>query len=339
MTRKCAAAYSESAYVGSAGEQKRRHLYGRFSDNLRRVKAHPKVNVSPDVCEGYICPTCLKLFDRDALPTGTGDCLALEHVPPETLGGQVATLTCRSCNNQAGSRVESHLARKLRADAVLAGEPNLEIDIRFRPDKQADLAATMWHTQDGAIEIVYDTDRSDPLEVAELRRLEASGGPSLINVEVRLGYRRVRSQTALLRIAYLLAFAQFGYGFLLNPNLYQVRDQIQDPDSRVLPDCGVMGAQFPDFVKGVNIIVEPEHLRSFVVVFDLHAAWGSSRQGVLLPGPDADCLAIYDWIAEYRLRRADTTVNHRIQLIPEADYLGQPGLEFAAHHFWYEGLA
>src|SRR4051812_13941051 len=72
------------------------------------------VEFFPDYPNRFLCPICRLLFTRKSLTDENG--LTLEHCIPEALGGQVYTLTCKSCNNGSGSKLDVHLINKLLAD-------------------------------------------------------------------------------------------------------------------------------------------------------------------------------------------------------------------------------
>lgn len=95
------------------GQAKREKLFDYFSKNLATVKRHPKLHLTPEFEDGVICPMCFKLFTREGLSSDFDDRLTLEDVPPIALGGQPLLLTCKVCNNKAGSQLEAHLTRML----------------------------------------------------------------------------------------------------------------------------------------------------------------------------------------------------------------------------------
>lgn len=77
------------------------------------------------------CPICL-----------TGDPVSREHVPPESVGGEVLTYTCMRCNNDIASRFESRLADYAHSRVRYASMdfPDLkgrrtvgELSVRFTP--------------------------------------------------------------------------------------------------------------------------------------------------------------------------------------------------------------
>ena len=54
--------------------------------------------------EAYCCPICggFKSIDE----------LTLEHVPPKSMGGKEIILTCKACNNEAGSNIDLNIANQ-----------------------------------------------------------------------------------------------------------------------------------------------------------------------------------------------------------------------------------
>lgn len=80
------------------------------------VTARASLVASIEYAEFPVCPICL-----------TQGPTSREHVPQQTVGGQIRTLTCERCNNGLGSRIETHLLdwydHALRASYSSAGVP------------------------------------------------------------------------------------------------------------------------------------------------------------------------------------------------------------------------
>lgn len=58
--------------------------------------------------QSYVCPLCRAVFTLADLEAKL---LTREHVPPASIGGREMVLTCRPCNNLAGSTFDAHLER------------------------------------------------------------------------------------------------------------------------------------------------------------------------------------------------------------------------------------
>lgn len=326
--------YNDNQTSESLGDRKRRQLFALYSNNLNVVKQHPLIRLEPDEEEGFVCPICFKFFTREALSKSYDDHLTLEDVPPISLGGKVRTLTCKVCNNWAGSQLESHLKRKLNMDEFFQGVVSSWDSARFRPHPDINLPATVHIQGESGIYIEYHPGRSHPEDIEKLRELEASENIPGIKVDFVGKYKKHRPEVALLRIAYLWAFGFFGYGFLISFNIQRIRHQIRNPTERILPNWVIANADFPDEALGINVITEPKELQSFIVVFELKTANRTTRHGVILPGPSEPGLKVYDWLSS--ATNIERELKFRTYNIPEYNYIVDPNLAFASHQIWHE---
>src|SRR5262249_18801633 len=76
-----------------------------------------------------------------------------------------------------------------------------------------------------------------------------------VNFNVALRYDHRKSTVALLRIGYLMMFRQFGYAYVLNPNLDQIREQLLSPEKEII-----------SAPVAVDIPEEPAHLNTVAIV-------------------------------------------------------------------------
>ena len=219
--------------------------------------------VDPRVGERYCCPLCLRLF-KDHID------LSIEHAPPVGAGGASVAFTCRECNSRAGHELEHHLATNRRLARFVEGKATLDIGLEVA-GHTINGTATL---EDDTFSIVGAPTRTDPTAqaavVGELQRIvrerESEWGGT---IHFRVGsYDAHRERVAWLKSAYMVAFAVFGYRYILRPVLEPVRDQIQNPDT-----TGVAGLTFFDRkgVKGARQLVilrRPEWLKSLLVVMD-----------------------------------------------------------------------
>jgi len=314
--------------------KKRAKLFDALSANLQFVKKHPRVHLEPDIDEGIICPICFKLFTRESLSKEYDDHLTLEDVPPKALGGRPRTLTCKVCNNWAGTDLEGNLISMLLAEEILLGLSSARIETRFMLGKGIDLTAQTSISSDRIIDIRYDPNRSDPSHIEKLHQLEGGGEIGEINLKFFLGYRINKPEIALIRIAYLLAFSQFGYGFLMNSSLVHVRNQIQRSDETILPDWGILPGDLPDDALGLNVVYRPPELQSYLVVFDLKTENRKTRHAVVLPGPSYPGSNIYFRLAELRSAKEKPLIEYGIRGIPQGEYVTREELAFASHYYW-----
>lgn len=144
-----------------------------------------------------------------------------------------------------------------------------------------------------------------------------------------------RAEIALLRIGYLIAYSVLGNGFLINPGLYKVREQILNPDKNILPKSFWIKFDFQKEVEGINIVSLPKEMQCFLVVFNLKTASQSRQFAIALPGPSGSGLAVYDYITDYLCVGDGTKFwEGTFEHIKTKDYLHRKEYAFASHWYW-----
>lgn len=250
-------------------------LFWKGANALARLGNYPPFT--------YVCPICTKALGWKAL---TCDRLTKEDVPPTAVGGRVICLTCKKCNNTAGTELEKHLAdhdlleafgRAIRGDGEV--EPvttTVELagveqrgEIVIEPGERVTFEGISDINPPGTAEEVRD----------RLNNLSKSGEweGEKIRLTPHVGYDPWLLHVALLKAAFLAAFARLGYRYALHPMLEVVREQIQNPEKQLLPP---FWGQFDDDNSGLELwhVVEPES--ALYVRID--------RDIVFLPDPSSD---------------------------------------------------
>ena len=98
-------------------QQERWFLEGAAA--LRRyLMASGRSEALPRTGDYYYCPCCMGRYGREALSNGL---LTYEDVPPKSVGGRPLVLTCKSCNNTAGSRLDAQARLREEQLDFLAG--------------------------------------------------------------------------------------------------------------------------------------------------------------------------------------------------------------------------
>jgi hypothetical protein len=126
-------------------------------------------------------------------------------------------------------------------------------------------------------------------------RLEklTSGGNIIETFEFKSHTVNRRSaDIALLRVAYLTAFSQLGYGYVLNSGLNAIRQQIVNPTGQALPRLGFL--RDTGLPVGLFIVVEPKNLKALLVEFDMRVGKKVRRASVILPPPKGDSSKLYE---------------------------------------------
>ena len=95
-----------------ANERKKRDWFDLGAESFAR--ARPVCTITPLTLARFASPPSrLRLWHRSSL--------LAEHVPPESLGGRELLLTCRSCNNSSGTKLDAHAKMKEDVQLALAG--------------------------------------------------------------------------------------------------------------------------------------------------------------------------------------------------------------------------
>lgn len=240
------------------------------------------------------CPACLQVF---RIPPGVllRDVLAEEHIVSGALGGRLTTLTCRRCNNSAGSTLERHLVQR-----VLVENGKRPIPVRVTIGEavhRSELHVPVDLTGGEPIRIVGIPKQSDPRQV-EIAKQAMLSGAKTIKLRGSFGYVHRRTVVALIRSAYLLMFRVFGYRYVLDVGARPLREQLQDP----LAEAPILNStmwRIPDVTiteSCVAIVSEPQELRSFLVLLKLNDE-PCHMAGVFMPPPRFDGAAFYERLA------------------------------------------
>ena len=230
-----------------------------------------------------MCPICLRFFARTENLT---KCVSIEHIVPDALGGRVTTLTCRRCNNTAGTQLDSHLVRRVSVEG--RSKPILA-DVEFRGTKFRGEVHLPESASD-SFRIYGIPKQSDPREINRFFSLLDEGiwdGQEL-QLHLEGGYVPVRSAVALLRSAYLLMFRLFGYRYVCDRSAVAIRESISQPTMETDDLKGISWRvdYSPPSEMGVSIVTQPREFRSFIVFLTLDRSQ-NHVSAIALPPPNA----------------------------------------------------
>lgn len=77
-------------------------LYIKYHSHLQLLQTS---GLAKGLIGDYICPLCLASYTQQEV---NADAITVEHAPQHALGGGEQALTCKVCNNEAGSEVDCH---------------------------------------------------------------------------------------------------------------------------------------------------------------------------------------------------------------------------------------
>ncbi len=193
------------------------------------------------------CPLCLEEYSVANIAE-----LTREHVVPSRLGGRSQTLTCRKCNNNHGSCLDSHLINLMKSlDATEGGEPINTSIIDTKGKITAELLLKAG-TPDEPITIQVVGKASNMAAVQNFVSRMHDGS----SLELKMNFPFIPNSCirAAFRAAFLSVFKVEGYEYALSLGAAQVRNMLRNgaPD----PTNIVMEA-FPDRDPATDLLVIP----------------------------------------------------------------------------------
>ena len=205
----------------------------------------------------YGCPQCLQGFPPD--------CFSLEDVPPKSVGGKPLVLTCTQCNTRSGAKLDIFIAETQRLKDFVAGREVLRVDLtQYGRRIAADASLSDARLSLTGVRKASNKESFDGLfaELDPAARERSRDWDFSIKFQIRNS--PWKEGVAWLRLAYLYAFAAFGYNFILRPGLHPVREQIKHPEKRVTPGV-VKHVKDPSDHDGISFVHEPVSYRSILV--------------------------------------------------------------------------
>jgi len=270
----------------SKGEKRRRALFSKYVSNLNLLVEGGYLDADRDV---FICPICLGEHDS----TQGVNPLTLEDAPPKSLGGKANTLTCKSCNNGAGAKIDLHLTHRMEEMERDLFLPGSSVKCQIRIDGEL-LQSDISVSDDGVMTVGHDIDQNHP-EKLEKAMQSLKGGET---VDLNWYKSKVvphRIGPALLKTGFILSFEKLGFAFATNKCFDIVREQINNPDDPIYPekfwftpDPGVIN-------PGVYFIMDIG-LECILVVFETKCEQSTKLFGTFLPLPTNDIHNVIDLI-------------------------------------------
>jgi hypothetical protein len=195
-------------------DRKRRAYFDRGMAGLRASYDIPAD--WPDAI--YACPLCRRAFTAEALDLRL---LTLEDVPPKSVGGRPITLTCKTCNNWSGTTLDPSVKQSAEIATLIkamAGEGSASQAGSMTIAGQ--ILRGKLNATPGRLFFENDPRRHDPAAFAALEAIFSRG-----IIPTSFHYRAARPHSSWLagvgtvRIAYLAAFAKFGYRYAFSSHL------------------------------------------------------------------------------------------------------------------------
>ncbi len=276
---------------------KRQRWFGEGATALRRaLERVGRADELPTPGDWYACPCCLGLYAPEAVASRV---LTIEDVPPKALGGRPMLLTCRQCNNTAGSELDAHAAVQTLGDSLARG---IDTEQWVKATSHANGIPLRGKARitNGGLLFVGIPHQNAPTVAAEFEAAVSAYGSSNpgpgLSVTVHTSFDDARARLSLIRAAYLAAFAGLGWTYILRPALSPVREQSRAPDVQIIKPYLFRDPSTPSTRRGILVVSDPPDLAAVAVTI--------GEFTVFLPGLGQD--GGWEQVARSYARRAES---------------------------------
>ena len=291
------------------GEQKRQVIFDRFVKNRNSLIDNGFIIGEKDV---YLCPICKGVYHS----INGDNPLTLEDAPPKSLGGKANVLTCKKCNNIAGTKMDSYLVNRLKdlSNQSLPKGKEIPIEMIFNDDI---FKGTFKINNDGSAEVKSSCKNNNKLRLDEkMKKIKEGDMYKIKLIENRIDFNKVKY--ALLKTAYIMAFEKFGDLLLFDSNFDVVREQLLNPEKRIYPQDFCFASPYEDKIDGVNIIMT-EGIESILVQFELKYEDINRRLIVFLPCMINDIFSITREISTKKQKKVYNISNNNAGYVNNID--------------------
>jgi hypothetical protein len=175
----------------------------------------------------FFCPLCRQPFVRDDC-VGDKPRLTLAHIVPDSQGGTWKTLSCASCNNDNGRKIENDFLIQQKLSDWAHGRGPIPVWLGDDGKIKGEMTRDAVNNQ---IRIEILTPDQNPAVAAHKERAKAAKPGDAFTMTMPW-FRNGWSKATICQSAYLLMFRNFGYDFArcetYEPVLRQIRDPHQD---------------------------------------------------------------------------------------------------------------
>lgn len=217
----------------------------------------------------YGCPLCLRGFPEQKI-----DLLTCEHVPPASLGGHRLILTCKDCNGQAGGKsgIDTHARRAEHVLDFALGTMETPRPAEFSVGSLKQ-RVEVYRSSGGLL--ILGLPKNNPPETTRrirqaMERMISRQGHSFTISFSKETYSEPHECVSWLRAAYLAAFAALGYRYILRNSLNLVRQQIFEPDKKIIERFSISDPGASPERRLIILVSEPDWVRGLAIAMGPH---------------------------------------------------------------------
>jgi hypothetical protein len=257
----------------------------------------------------YPCPICLAPFTAEALADKR---LSAEHVPPRSVRGSELLLTCRICNNSAGTKLDADAKTKENVRTAMSGMADRPQ--RIKATIGGMLVNGELHTTDGRYSLRIPRKINKPGTSDALKDVAPIGAQLTVEYE---RFSELGAKISWLRSGYLALFSIAGYKLALDPAMQIVRQQILECDERRM-------ITFTSEAQQEIPLTERRILR--VLAPQWHLGWAVQFGRYFVQFPSPGDMSFYERLAAYGLEPKVQNTTYENLGWPNKPTFGLPGL-------------
>ncbi len=240
-----------------------------------------------------MCPVCFKKID-----IRKSNEISDAHIIPKAAGGNRKTFLCKKCNSDFGSKQDKWFGEFIR---LIESKKNI-VQTQIKADSfflcNKNVRGRFEYSPESGMEVLIHKDRNPPeindyvLHQFQKERNKTFGFSLPILAKERMisvGY---------LTAAYLFWFDTFGYSWVLQSYLDQIREQILSPDKMIINNLYVLKNETIEDKCWIGVIQ-----------FAGHLALAAGFSGYMIIIPPIHCQDLYMKIDELITTSIDRTVN------------------------------
>lgn len=300
-----------------SNKTKRNSIIEVYSKQIETIPFITSDGIEFRMADAYICPLCQHVYAI------AHEALSLEHVPPESVGGKPILVTCKACNNRQGADLDVYLTNELEINHNLKHLDTIPQKSRIAFNGIEINGQTTFSKSDG-FKFMVSPDLNNPIKFKRFMK-EARNAKEGYEIKLTANITNRKRNTdlaniALLKSAYLMAFHELGYMYVLNPNLNKIREQILNPKQQLLNAPYVVADEngIPrDMPQGVYY-AKMDAIVCIVVVMGLQLSKSElkHRKAVVLPHPKDSHCEIYTILSEHKGELVNVQIFQTVSPLP-----------------------
>lgn len=280
-------------------KDKRVYILELYAKQIECIPFVSSDGVKFHMVDAFICPLCLHTY-----AIGNTE-LTLEHVPPESVGGKPILITCKACNSNRGADIDVCLMNELEIVHNLTHLDTIPQKTKLAFNGVEINAQTTFSKTDG-FKFMISPDNNNPIEfegfMTEVKNAKEGYKIKIVADITNRKRDYDLANVALLKSAYLMAFHELGYMYVLNANTNIIRAQIQNPKKNVIGNAFIIDSKngvIENLSDGVYY-AQLNNVGCVIVIMELKLRQSEikHRKAIVLPHPKDSHGQIYSELSQ-----------------------------------------